>query len=57
MVLFNFKNATLKGDLDKYRTPKKSKVINLRGSNVAGILPPDDNRLFEEDVYDKASAE
>ena len=47
----------VKDGLDKYRTPKKSKVLNLRGSNVSGILPPNENRLFDEDVFDKASVE
>ena len=46
----------IKGGLDKYRTPKKSKVINLRGSCTDGILPPDQNRLIEEDVFDMATA-
>ena len=44
------------GGLDKYRTPKKSKFINLRGSNKDGKPPPEENRLLEEDLYDQATA-
>ena len=42
------------GKIDQYRTPKKSKYINLTGANTAGILPPDELRLYSEDIYTPA---
>ena len=44
------------GGLNKYRTPKKSKFINLRGSNKDGKPPPEESRLVEEDLFDEATA-
>ena len=41
----------IQGKIDQYRTPKKSKFINLAGGNRNGILPPDELRLYSEDIY------
>ena len=44
------------GGLAKYKTPKKSKFINLSSSNKDGKPPPEESRLLEEDLYDEGTA-